>query len=287
MVRSDAASCGVSVPLAWSMAALPLVGGFLIAATYFHWPLFIWILREDHPVEWAQFALCLITSLMAAMISWRFSKHGQWLLATVFILVALGALVLGGEEISWAQRALAYSTPEEMRAKNDQEEFNVHNLTEGGFDVAELFKLFEMVMGLGGMILPFLTRLDPPRVRRPLAISLSSPLFLVPCFAFAFFYRLLRFVLDILGMENDAMVAFTEWAEMDLYLGLAGLMIFTYAATREPIGGRHSHTDPTGELPQGLPFYPSVVTVVTSVTLLTLVLAVMTMASGVLPGNVG
>lgn len=285
--RQDAVESGVPPTLAWSVAALPFVGGFLIAATYFHWPLFIWILREDHPVEWGQFALCMITSVVAAMAASRYARRGQWLIAVVFLLLSLGSFILAAEEISWGQRAFAFATPEELKAKNDQEEFNVHNLTEGGVDIAQLFKVVELFMALGGMVLPFLTRLKPPRLRSPLFVALAPPLFLVPLFAFAFAYRLLRFGLEVIGKTPDAAVAFTEWAEAGLYLGLAGLAVFSYASTRERIRGRHVHRNATGEPLPSFPLSPGIIVVTVGIMVMTLILAIMTVRSGILPGNVG
>lgn len=46
----------------------------------------------------------------------------------VFLILGLMFFFGFGEEISWGQRILGFSTPETLEAKNVQEEFNIHNL---------------------------------------------------------------------------------------------------------------------------------------------------------------
>lgn len=285
-VRRDAADCGVPSRLAWWIAALPLVGGIPVAATRVHWGLFVWLLREDHPIEWLQFAMCMIASVLAGMTAINFARRGRWILAATFAVFCLGAFVLGAEEISWGQRAFAIATPSDIAAENDQEELNLHNLTGLGFDISDVFKGVELLMGLGGAVLPFLTRLHPPRLTRDLFRALSPPLFLTPLFAFAAAYRAMRFALTVIGRTPDAAVMFTEWAELCLYLGLAGLAAFAYASTLPPRRGRHAPVDPRGRSVHASPLTLGVVTVLGVVGVVTVTLAIMSIYSPIQPGNI-
>jgi hypothetical protein len=285
-VRGDAAASGVSAWWAWSLITLPFVGGALIAVTWLHWPLFTWFLQEDHPIEWLQFAMCMITALIAAMAAVGYGRRGRWLIAVVFAVLALGAFVLGAEEISWGQRVFSIATPAEIAAKNDQEELNIHNLTGAGIDIAELFKIAELIIGFGGALLPLLTRFHPLRVRSALLRAVSPPLFLVPAFAFAGAYRALRFALMLAGSNPDAAVLYTEWAELCLYIGLAGLAITAYVPTVRRRGGRHAAAAGTGEELPSSPVTGGVLAVVALVGLTTVALALMSLFSSVKPGNV-
>jgi hypothetical protein len=285
-VRRDADECGVPPRLVQWLILLPVAGAVPIAVARFHWPLFVWLLREDHPIEWLQFALCMIASVLAGMAAFAFARRRQWLLAGVFVVFCLGMFVLGAEEISWGQRAFAIATPTQIAAENDQEELNLHNLTGFGFDISEAFKAVELLMGLGGALLPFLTRLHPPRLTGELFRALSPPIFLTPLFAFAAAYRTLRFGLTVIGRTPDAAVMFTEWAEVCLYLGLAGLAAFTYASTMPRRGGRHSRVDRHGRPLQASPLTLGVLGVVVAVTAVTVILAIMSMYSPIQPGNV-
>ena len=57
-VERDAAVEGISARWSGALLRLPAIGIALFGAPYVvARPSFYWLLREDHPVEWAQFAL--------------------------------------------------------------------------------------------------------------------------------------------------------------------------------------------------------------------------------------
>src|SRR5690606_26277451 len=61
--------------------------------------------------------------------------------------VALLALFGAGEEISWGQRIFDIETPAALKARNAQEELNLHNLT---FEFrGEVYKVNKVVFGRG------------------------------------------------------------------------------------------------------------------------------------------
>ena len=59
----------------------------------------------------------------------------------IYILVGIALVFIAGEEISWGQRIIGYATPDYLLDINDQEEFNVHNISSGftGF-IAMLYR---------------------------------------------------------------------------------------------------------------------------------------------------
>ena len=149
-----------------------------------------------------------------------------------------------------------------------------------------MFKVVELFLGFGGAILPLLTRVHPPRIRAGVLRAVSPPLFLVPTFAVAGAYRTLRFALMLTGHNPDAAVLYTEWAELCLYIGLAGLAVAAYLPTVQRRRGRHAAVDVTGEALPSSPLTAGIVAVAVSVGMITVALAIMSMYSSVKPGNI-
>ncbi|TDU81069.1 hypothetical protein EI77_00371 [Prosthecobacter fusiformis] len=85
--------------------------------------------------------------------------HGCWLL-----VLALGAFVFLGEEISWGQHFFGFDTPDDWKSINRQRETNIHNLS-GTVE----FIFTKVIRGalstgciVGGLIIPWIcTRLKP------------------------------------------------------------------------------------------------------------------------------
>ena len=80
-----------------------------------------------------------------------------------FLLLAVGLLFIGGEEISWGQRIFGIRTPEVIESLNDQGELNLHNigalektaLSKKGFNAAFLGLVF-----LYAAVIPVAVRLS-------------------------------------------------------------------------------------------------------------------------------
>ncbi len=96
---------------------------FFIPLHYLH---FFFV--EDGIVEWVSFFAWLIAAVLYTRYGCAALRHGRgfrsfWALGLVLI-----TLVAAGEEISWGQRVLGYSTPEAIESVNLQSEMNLHNL---------------------------------------------------------------------------------------------------------------------------------------------------------------
>ena len=76
---------------------------------------------EDGPVENASALFWFSSSMLMGAAFFRSRVIWHLLLAIVFFLCF-------GEEISWGQRVLGFSTPEYFQHRNLQGEFNIHNL---------------------------------------------------------------------------------------------------------------------------------------------------------------
>lgn len=83
------------------------------------------IFAEDGIVEY----LTAILFLIACFYSFKSAvSHNGSLRKVVSILLTFGFLLCFLEEISWGQRLLKFSTPENLQALNVQKEMNLHNL---------------------------------------------------------------------------------------------------------------------------------------------------------------
>ncbi len=115
--------------------------------------------KEDGLFEWATFFYLFAASAVFFILSVK-SKNIFFLM--LFVVLLLGA----GEEISWGQRIFNYQTPEIIRQKNIQQEFNIHNLevfntlksngleSHGLQRLTELNFLFKVFTICFGMVLP-------------------------------------------------------------------------------------------------------------------------------------
>jgi hypothetical protein len=82
--------------------------------------------QEDSPVEWISALLLLGGSALLVRLYLVRRAAGQ--VALLALLLALVFFTIGMEEISWLQRVIGFSTPEEIARANMQEEFNLHNV---------------------------------------------------------------------------------------------------------------------------------------------------------------
>jgi hypothetical protein len=289
-VRADSAAVGISPALTrWLLWAPPVLGVLIASTVVIERGFFVWVLKEDHPIEWAQFACVLGAGVVAAMASLRLSRRGRAGVAAVFVLFALGSFMLAGEEISWGQRVMAIATPAELRGVNRQGEMNVHNIT-GSLPVEGVFELIQLLIALAGSVLPIVTRLRRPgdeawlrpgRDGGPFTgvwRALSPPLVVVPGMAVMFLYRFVRMFL--LPRQYDAVVGFQEFVELWFYLGLLVFALAIYAKAGPLRIPRHRGG------PAGAPTRPVIVTqsVIVIAAVITVVFAVLSMLSGIPPG---
>lgn len=97
----------------------------------------------------------LLALWMLFKINWKAEKE----IVVVVAVAALGSFYIFGEEISWGQHLLNWSTPEYWAAFNDQNETNLHN-TSSWLDQKPRLLLFIGIM-VAGLIVPALRRWKP------------------------------------------------------------------------------------------------------------------------------
>src|SRR5689334_6474284 len=109
---TDAEEWGVSGRDALAIALFPLIvvgsvaliGALsVVIGTPFH-SLFRWVTAEDSLLEWPQFVAVCSASLIFAWLGIDLMRAGQRGMGVLYLLLALGAFFVSGEEISWGQR---------------------------------------------------------------------------------------------------------------------------------------------------------------------------------------
>lgn len=126
---------------------IPLLG--LAFIFYMQYPdFFRWARSEDQLVEWIQFFLLIISSIVSISIA-RYYRSKHTILAIVYILAAIVFFFVGGEEISWGQRIFDIETPEAWAEHNIQNEITIHNMGQ----VFGYVYIGYMLIGLAGSTL--------------------------------------------------------------------------------------------------------------------------------------
>lgn len=91
--------------------------------------------KEDSVTEWLTVFVYLGCSYLSYQIYALFKNISKTnkndltakLISWIFLIAMIAFLFIAGEEISWGQRIIGFSTPEEIAQNNTQFEFNVHN----------------------------------------------------------------------------------------------------------------------------------------------------------------
>ncbi len=120
------------------------------------------LLSENGPHETLQALTVFAAFLVAVATVVKIDiKNNLWLAGWVG-LAAICCLYVAGEEISWGQHVLAWSTPEFWTQVNDQGETNLHN-TSSWLDQKPRL-ILEIGIVIGGLIIPLLLRFKPSRL---------------------------------------------------------------------------------------------------------------------------
>lgn len=85
------------------------------------------LLLEDGPIENANAITLFIAGIIGFIITSIFIKKGNKKFGILYLLLAIGFIVLGFEEISWGQRIFNLQTPD-LFSSNLQNQITVHNL---------------------------------------------------------------------------------------------------------------------------------------------------------------
>jgi hypothetical protein len=226
----DAKAWGLTSRHALMIAAVPILGSLAISATVLYPGLFQKVIEEDRLVEWLQFGLLLVASLLFAMVSVRLIRDGRTGRGVLYLLLAFGVFFVAGEEISWGQRILGLDTPENLAALNSQQEISVHNI----YSLHAAFIYAVMLGAAYGSIAPLISLVLPEGRYSTPGRLLLPPLCLVPAFLVPFGYRLWRLIFrpDVYsspGYRSYVITKFSEIGELCFYFAL---LVFAWLTLR-------------------------------------------------------
>jgi hypothetical protein len=234
-VDDDSAVWGIARPVAWGLIAVPLalmaaimiVG--ILDTKWFHF-----LIDEDGPIEWLQFFAILAASVAFALAARSANRTGRDGLTTIYLIVAVGAVLAAGEEISWGQRILGFATPAALDTINHQGESNLHNIS----SIQRLFNLGEMAAGLYGLAVPLLWLSSRIRARAERWVDpiVIPPICLAAAFCLPFVYRAIRLV--ILPDPGERIVELGEVPELTFYVGTLVTGAVTARILRSRAAGR-------------------------------------------------
>lgn len=111
---------------------------------------------EQGPVENAT-VLALLIGVAGGLLALRYHRAlpARWLIGWLALVVA-GTVYFAGEEVSWGQHWLGWTTPETLATLNDQGETNLHNMS-SWFDQKPRLVL-ELGVIVGGLLFPLWRR---------------------------------------------------------------------------------------------------------------------------------
>ncbi|WP_142850041.1 hypothetical protein [Telmatospirillum sp. J64-1] len=150
--RENALSGGIWLWLPLGALAITLILRAWDEAVYV-W----WINDELGPGENLTAALFFISALLAGVMARTLYRARMPIIGGGFILLAVAAFFVCGEEMSWGQHLFQWSTPEWVGELNKQNETNLHNMAERALDQKPRAVMAILAL-LFGAIVPFLLK---------------------------------------------------------------------------------------------------------------------------------
>jgi hypothetical protein len=225
----DSAEWGVTPGQALLLVLAPLLPTLIFIGALPFPQIYHALTDEDALLEWLQFLLIFPSSILFGLVSQRIFKRGWRAVGVLYLLVALGACFVAGEEISWGQRIFGWSTPETLGAINAQNETTLHNIG----SIHEAFLYAVALVGLYGVVAPLAgALLAGDRLRPAWMFLFVPPLCLVPAFFMPFGFRLTRLLLQpelLYPRWGFAIIKFSEVTELCLYFAL---LVFAWLCLR-------------------------------------------------------
>ncbi len=232
-VRAEAAErWGLGPRWAEALFLLPLAGSVAVILSRVYKPLFEFLLEEDRLFEWLQVVGFLLTAVIAGLLVPQFWRDGHRVAAASYVLLALTAFFIAGEEISWGQRVFDIQTPEQLAEINKQGETTLHNIGRA----LTVFNLVMLVVGFYGSIVAGWLRLQGSRARGPVFDVFVPPLFLTSWFFVLFVYRALRF--SVFSVSRYTVFKTGEWAEFCLAFAVSTWLVLIWLRRRGEERGR-------------------------------------------------
>ena len=107
---------------------------------------------EDSPIEYATSIFYFFSFGLSFSIATTFLKRKLFLYSLLYLLLSIGFIFVGGEEISWGQRIFSIETPDFLMTHNYQEEMNLHNIS--FFPLHTLYTIIGFYGAFAWLIIP-------------------------------------------------------------------------------------------------------------------------------------
>ncbi len=199
-----------------------VVFGYLAFARLFPFNIFLEIVKEDELIEYLQFFVlaggAVANGLLAAKL---FPHQNTKIMALLHGFIALGFLVVAGDEISWGQRLLDIKTTATFAAHNRQGEISLHNLYTFEWLVIYAYIIISWVGLLGRRLVKMLGSLA--KYQNYFAITQTVGYFLLPTYFFT-----------LQLISPGAVREWSEPAELFLYTGMVLWSVFLPNTRRSP-----------------------------------------------------
>lgn len=123
---------------------------------------------ENGPHELLQFFILVIALMVALLGTKKAHSQKNTPITLWFLLAAICCTYVAGEEVSWGQHFVNWTTPEYWASLNDQGETNFHN-TSSWLDQKPRL-ILEIGVIVGGLLIPLITRFKPSLLPSKFAI---------------------------------------------------------------------------------------------------------------------
>lgn len=137
-----------------------ILGGGLFFLFKRNLPLYEKIGLEDGLLEWVQFILFSLSTVLAIMLAFKFRRDKA--LIAIYIIIALGMFFVASEEISWGERVIEIGNieiiPEHLMERNIQGETNFHNIDVFDSKVGYIYTIIGIWGVFSGLFLKVLKR---------------------------------------------------------------------------------------------------------------------------------
>lgn len=193
------------------------------------WPFdrFLQIIKEDHVIEYSQFFVLIAGGAYSGLLFKKLFQNKERILSVIFLFTSIALFLVAGDEISWGQRLLGFSTPENIENINRQNETTFHNIS-----------AFEQFVGIGYVVIGFYGAISGVFfniIARLIKFNKDFFSYLViPWYLFFFFFT--GFIYNYYALKNPfhQLGHWSEVAELMLYSGISIFIVLRYYLTSKP-----------------------------------------------------
>ena len=216
---------GLVVALPFIMIAMGVVSAIFGKEAY---KLFT---AEDGFAESLQVILYFLALIMALVFIRRQHRAGERLILLLYLGLSVAFIFIIGEEISWGQRIVGWTTPDALADINKQGETTLHNI----HLVEDVFKWLQLVVGAYGVILPLTFLIWRPGKKWQELVDVLVPHYtLVLYFMPMFIWKLFRNLVEVPDEYSFVVAEFNEVIELVLAAGFVLFVIFQLRKLHAP-----------------------------------------------------